>query len=180
MTVAKLREGNQSLVQVAWKPLPTIESATDILADSFVPIRMRTYSTSESNERRLVIDLTLADAEIRGSRGGQPVSVPTGGQRVVFGGPYFLDVMAGAVNWDRCPSVTARHMVQYQLVTTTLRHVSATTLSHQGMPVAVSEIEIVRPQRVDKVWVTRSAPHFLVQFTSGTGSLVTFVSRHTP
>lgn len=178
-TVSRVDAGGQALVRLQWLTSTPSEHITDLEASALTPLRTSsttTYATGTKASARLEI----IGGEIRGNltpASSTPIAISTGGRPVVFG-PYVVELLAAAVNWDRCPSVRTRTVTVQRLPEIVLTRSGTATLPFQGKSVPAIEIDVKADERPRKVWITQAAPHFPLKFTTSLGdSSFSLVSR---
>jgi hypothetical protein len=164
-------------VRLTYTPIPGVQVVTDLDPASLFSVR-GVLSGSQGEIRRWELS---ADGIRSTGADGTSYLVPTGGARVAFGGSNLFPFLAAAVDWDRCPSVTAAYLVANtrKIESAMLKRIGGTTLPFQGTQTDVVEIAVERPDGTDRVWVSTAPASIPLQFAAetGTGAPFRLISR---
>ena len=175
-TVSAVDAGGRRLIRVTWTTPTPSEHATDLDAATLTLVRSR-ITTTFATGTTASGELEVIDGEIRGSvaPSSPPLAVPTEGRQVIFGS-YMLEVIAAAVNWDRCPSVIAHVLSSRQVESALLTRTRTPTFALHGAAVPAIEITVWRSDRKGRIWIAQAAPRAVLRFSTvladGTFSLV--------
>lgn len=177
VTFHRVARGDRDVIEMIYRPIPTIDVITDLDPVSLIPLRGRLIPGGKETGR-----WEREKDEIRYAGAGGGYVVQTGSGPVVFGAVHLLPFLAATVDWHRCPSVGTRQLVAAtrQIETVVLTRKASGRLAHQGQSRDVYEIAVERGGVRDTIWVTQGATPTPLQFTVGTGGLFRFVSNRLP
>ena len=177
-TISRVDAGGRAVVRLTWSTPTPSDHVTDLDGTSLALIRHTTTRTSPAGTQQSSA-LEIVDGQARGrlTPASAPIAIATRGRGVAFG-PYALEVLAAAVNWERCSEATAGLVTQSGIDTVTLSRADDSTLQIQGRSVDVFVVDLNRAESSGRVWISRAAPHVVVKFTAaGGGSTFSLASR---
>ena len=173
----RLAQGPAEIIQMVYRPIPTVEVITDLDPVTLAPMRGRLIPGGKETGR-----WERDKDQIRYTGASGDYAVQAGSGPVVFGAVHLLPFLAATVDWNRCPSVETRQLIAATraLEAVVLTRRGSSTLTHAGRPVEAFEIAVTRGTSTDTVWVARDAPASTLQFTAGSGKPFRLVSRQRP
>lgn len=176
-TISRLDAGGRPVVRLTWSTPTPSEHVTDLDGTSLALIRHTTNRTSPAGTPQSS-SLEILDGRARGrlTPASSPVSIATGGRQVAFG-PYAMEVLAAAVNWEQCSEATAGLVTQRGIETVALSRADDETLQIQGRGVEVFSVDLNRVDASGRVWISRAAPHVVVKFRTVGGGTFSLARR---
>jgi hypothetical protein len=171
--IARIEEPGRQLLRVTRTRYRdgamTSEQTLQVLASTLAPISYLHTSarTPDAPPAKLTVERGMLTGH---SYGNQPVNVSTGGQSVLFGNAP-EEMLAAAVDWDRCAAVSAFHLpvnapeIRRDVM---IERTGEGSFLLDGRTLPVYQLRVTKEGYTYTAAVTRTAPFVVVSTTHST------------